>query len=308
VLAAGAVCWRIVDGKVRILLVHRGTRADVSLPKGKLDPGETLPQTAVREIAEETGLTVSLGAPLDSIEYTLPNGRKKIVHYWAAEVSEHALQLARFTPNEEIAALEWTSLSKARKKMSYQHDVEVVDRFAARVAAGTARTFAIIALRHGKAVAPDSWDGPDTTRPLLQRGNDQAQSISPAIAAFAPQKILSSTAARCLATVTPLSTATGLPIKAMTGLSQDAHETGETDLAAMLAKRLAKKLTTVLCSHGPVLPDIVAELAHQTNTPIDSTIRAAAALHPGQYSVIHIARDAAASGIVAIETHGPSAS
>ncbi len=102
VLAAGAVCWRIVDGSARILLVHRPGRADVSLPKGKVDPGETLPETAVREILEETGLAISLGAPLGTVEYVLPNGRDKVVHYWSAEVSEHALQLARFQPNDEI--------------------------------------------------------------------------------------------------------------------------------------------------------------------------------------------------------------
>jgi 8-oxo-dGTP pyrophosphatase MutT (NUDIX family)/phosphohistidine phosphatase SixA len=309
ILAAGAICWRIVDGKVRILLVHRNARADVSLPKGKLDPGETLPQTAVREIAEETGLTTSLGAPLGTIEYTLPSGRTKTVHYWAAEVSEHALQLARFTSNEEISALEWTSLGKARKKLSYQHDAEVVDRFAARVAAGTARTFAIIALRHGKAVAPDSWDGPDAARPLLQRGHDQALSISTAIAAFAPQKIISSTAARCLATVSPLSVLTTLVVKPAAELSQDAHEYGNSDVSdvsAMVAKRLAKKRTSVLCSHGPVIPDIISEVARLTNTPVDSTIRSASALMPGEYTVLHVNRDAAAAGIVAIETHGPA--
>jgi 8-oxo-dGTP diphosphatase len=306
VLAAGAICWRIVDGKVRILLVHRGDRADVSLPKGKLDPGETLPQTAVREVAEETGLVVSLGAPLGTIDYTLPNGRQKIVYYWSAEVSEHALQLARFIPNEEIAALEWTSLSKARKKLSYQHDADVVDRFAARVAAGTARTFAIIALRHGKSVAPESWDGTDSTRPLLQRGHDQALSIAPAIAAFAPDKIISSTAVRCLATVAPLSALTGIAVKPTTELSQDSYENGDTDLLAILTKRLAKKRSTVLCSHGPVLPDIVSEVSRLTETPMDTAMRVASELNPGEYSVLHIARDAATAGIVDVETHGPA--
>ena len=83
VLAAGAVCWRLIAGTVRILVVHRGDRADVSLPKGKVDPGETLPETAVREIMEETGLGVTLGAPLGTVEYVLPGGRDKIVHYWS---------------------------------------------------------------------------------------------------------------------------------------------------------------------------------------------------------------------------------
>ncbi|HEX3679062.1 MAG TPA: NUDIX domain-containing protein, partial [Galbitalea sp.] len=86
ILAAGAVCWRIVGGKVRILLVHRAQRKDISLPKGKVDPGEMLQQTAVREIAEETGLTVGLGAPLGEVHYRIPSGRNKIVYYWAAEV------------------------------------------------------------------------------------------------------------------------------------------------------------------------------------------------------------------------------
>ena len=61
VLAAGAVCWRLVGGVAKILVVHRESRADVSLPKGKVDPGELLPETAVREIAEETGLAITLG-------------------------------------------------------------------------------------------------------------------------------------------------------------------------------------------------------------------------------------------------------
>lgn len=305
VLAAGAVCWRIVDGKVKILLVHRGDRADVSLPKGKLDPGETLPETAVREIAEETGLAVHLGAPLGTVNYVLPNGRDKVVYYWSAEVSAHSLLAARFTPNNEIAALEWTSIAKARQKLSFPHDVEVIDRFAARVDAGTARTFAIIAVRHGKAVAPQSWDGPDATRPLLTRGGEQAHSIAPALAAFAPERIVSSTATRCIATVTPLSVSISLPIKHDAGISQDAHEHGEATIADAVGKQLRKSRTTVFCSHGPVIPEIVEEVARATNTPIDRDIRAAGSLATGEYTVLHVSLHKPLNGLVAIETHGP---
>ena len=306
VLAAGAICWRVVDGKVRILLVHRGDRADVSLPKGKLDPGETLPQTAVREIAEETGLGVHLGAPLGTVEYTLSGGREKIVYYWAAEVSEHALQLARFTPNSEIAALEWTTISKARKKLTFLHDVELVERFAERITAGTARTFAIIALRHGKAVDPGLWDGPDSTRPLMHRGHDQALSIAPGIAAYAPTRIISSTATRCRSTVEPLAQLTGIAVRTTADISQDAYEDGHAAVAQIVAKRLKKKNTTVLCSHGPVLPEIVSEIAHLTDTPVDRALRGAASLSTGEYTVIHVSLDATAPAIVAVETHGPA--
>ena len=304
VLAAGAVCWRLVDGKARVLLVHRTQHKDVSLPKGKLDPGETLPQTAAREILEETGLAVSLGAPLGVVEYTLPSGRDKIVYYWSAEVSEHALELATFVPNDEISGLEWVSLGKARKKLSYSHDIDVIDRFAERLDAGRARTFAVIALRHGKAVNPGSWDGPDATRPLLQRGSDQALSVAPAIAAYAPQKLVSSTAARCLATIQPLSGYTGLAVSATAKISQDAFEDGTSAVASVVEKRLAKRRTVVLCSHGPVLPEIIAEVGRLTNTPHDYALRDASMLDTGSYTVMHISRDNPQSGIVAIETHG----
>ncbi|MTA05380.1 MAG: NUDIX domain-containing protein, partial [Actinobacteria bacterium] len=87
VVAAGAVPWRVVNGKLQVLVVYRKQHRDVSIPKGKVDPGETLPHTAVREVFEETGLKVNLGPSLGSVHYVQPsNGKPKIVHYWAAEV------------------------------------------------------------------------------------------------------------------------------------------------------------------------------------------------------------------------------
>ena len=61
VYAAGGVVWRLTDGKLRVLLIHRTKYRDVTLPKGKVDPGEMLAETAVREIFEETGIRTSLG-------------------------------------------------------------------------------------------------------------------------------------------------------------------------------------------------------------------------------------------------------
>jgi 8-oxo-dGTP pyrophosphatase MutT (NUDIX family)/phosphohistidine phosphatase SixA len=305
VLAAGIVCWRVVDGKPRVLLVHRTVHKDISLPKGKLDPGETLPETAVREIFEETALRVDLGAPLGNVHYKLPNGRDKYVHYWSAEVNDHDLERAKFTANGEISALEWLSLSKARKRVSYEHDTEVLDRFAARYEAGNARTFAMIAVRHAKAVPGEAWDGPDATRPLLHRGSEQSTIIAGGIAAFAPERLFSSTAARCLATITPLAARTGLDIKATEDLSQDAYASNGTVVAALVEKRLKKRQSTVMCSHGPVLPQIIAALADAAHTKPDADLRAAAMLHTGDFSVLHFARDSKKLRLVAVETHQP---
>jgi 8-oxo-(d)GTP phosphatase len=306
VLAAGAVCWKIINGKVKVLLVHRTQHKDVSLPKGKLDPGETLPQCAVREIAEETGLSIALGAPLGKVEYTMPNGRLKIVHYWQAEVEQLAIANSTFVSNDEIEALEWVSLKRARSILSYQHDVELVDRFADRLEHGRARTFAIIAIRHGKAAPASDWEGPDAERPLIPRGREQAQSIAAGIAAYRPTKLITSTATRCVETIEPIERLTGAPVKQTDAISQDAYENGRDAVAKVVRKRIGHQRTVALCSHGPVLPDLIGQIAELTGTTIDTDLRRAASLATGEFSVLHVAMEHPEGGLVAVETHGPA--
>ncbi len=166
VRAAGGVIRR--GGEIAV--VHRPRYDDWTLPKGKAEPGELLPHTAVREVEEETGLRVRLGAPLGKIRYTLPGGRPKTVQYWAAKVRHKHSSLKSFTPNGEIASAEWATVDEARERLSYPHDVEILNTFAARIEAGEARTFPIVLLRHGKAMPHADWDGPDAKRPLQPRG------------------------------------------------------------------------------------------------------------------------------------------
>jgi 8-oxo-(d)GTP phosphatase len=261
----------------------------------------------VREIAEETGLMIGLGAPLGVVEYVMPNGRQKVVYYWSAEVDESTIENSTFASNDEIESLEWMPLADARARLSYPHDVDIVDRFAELFEQGRARTFAIIALRHGKAVPPESWDGPDATRPLLQRGVDQALSVAPGIAAYRPTKLLSSDAARCLATIAPTSRLTGLEVREKTAISQDAYTGSDAGVTKLVAKRLARATTTVFCSHGPVLPQIIAAVVAATGTPASATLRRAGSLATGEYAVLHVPIDHPESGVVAVEIHGPTA-
>ena len=307
VLAAGAVCWKVTPkGKLRVLVVHRTQHRDTSLPKGKLEPGETLPETAVREIAEETGLVVGLGAPLGVVEYTIPNGRAKTVYYWAAEVGPLAIANSTFVSNDEIEELSWMGLKKARRRLSFRADIDIVERFAELYAQGRARTFAIVALRHGKATAPQDWAGPDATRPLLPRGETQALSVAPGIAAFRPGKLISSTAVRCTTTVAPTARITGLPVAQEDAISQDAYTSSGEVVREIVADLLAARVTTVLCSHGPVLPQIIDAAARATGTADSARLHRAAALSTGEYAVLHVPVEAPESGLVAVEIHGPA--
>ncbi|WP_291043837.1 NUDIX domain-containing protein [Herbiconiux sp.] len=305
VFAAGAVVWRIVEGKVMVLVIHRSAHRDVSLPKGKVDPGETLPQTAVREISEETGLAVTLGVPLGMTNYTMPNGREKTVHYWAAEATDEAVRSSTFLPGGEVAALEWLSVRKACEALTYERDAEIVERFRMLVDDGVTRTFAIIALRHAKATPPYQFPGSDADRPLTERGLGEAKSIVPSLLAFSPEKIVTSSAKRCRQTVEPVAKLLRLEPKVTDRISQDAYEDGTSDVRGLVGKRVRKRVTTVLCSHGPVLPDIVREVALATGTAPAATLSRAGDLPVAGFSVLHLSVDRPGSGIVAIETHVP---
>jgi len=305
VYAAGGVVWRVVDGKLRVLLIHRTKYRDLTLPKGKVDPGEMLAETAVREIHEETGIRVALGVPVGVSRYRLPSKRTKIVHYWAAEATAAAIRTSAFVPNKEIAALEWVSPRKALKRLSYPVDTEIMENFLRLVDEGVLRTFPIIALRHAKAVGREEWDGKDAARPLSSRGRKQAGSIVGPLAAFGVRRILSSPATRCMKTVAPLAAAIGRRIDTTKLISQDAWEDGKSDARKVIGERVRSRKPAVLCSHGPVLPDILSELAMATGTLRGSYLGSASALEPAAFSVVHLSVENPGSGIVTIETHEP---
>lgn len=305
VYAAGAVVWRLVDGKLRILLIHRTKYRDITLPKGKVDPGEMLAETAVREVHEETGIRVSLGVPVGVSRYHLPSNKQKVVHYWAAEATAEAIRASTFVPNREIAALEWVSLKKARSRLSYPVDVEILDFFANLVDDGVLRTFPVIALRHAKALARSDWDGPDAARPLTDRGREQALSIVGPLRAFGVRKIVTSDAVRCVQTVKPLAKAMDRKAVKTDKISQDAWEDGDDDLRSVIGRRVRSGKPAVLCSHGPVLPGILSEIAVATGTIQGSYVGSAADLEPAAFSVVHLSASNPGSGIIAIETHIP---
>jgi len=128
VLAAGGVVWRRTNSaKVEVLLVHRPKYDDWTLPKGKLDDGESAEEAAVREVEEETGLQVTLGEELPATDYHDRYGRPKNVRYWAMGMTG-----GQFRPNREVDEVRWLPIEAAKEALSYARDREVLDAFAAR--------------------------------------------------------------------------------------------------------------------------------------------------------------------------------
>jgi 8-oxo-dGTP diphosphatase len=122
VKASGGVVWRRADGGVELVVIHRPRYDDWSLPKGKLDHGESWEDAALREVEEEVGLRCALGAELPPIGYRDGKGRAKVVRYWLME----PLEDAPFTPNDEVDEMRWVDVSAAAELLSYPHDAELV--------------------------------------------------------------------------------------------------------------------------------------------------------------------------------------
>jgi 8-oxo-dGTP diphosphatase len=115
--AAGGVVVR--DGKIAV--VHRPRYDDWSLPKGKLEPGESWEQAAVREVEEECGLRCRIEEELEPTRYDV-GGRPKLVRWWRMSIVEDL----GFSPNDEVDELRWVTPEEALELLQYEHDRRLV--------------------------------------------------------------------------------------------------------------------------------------------------------------------------------------
>jgi 8-oxo-dGTP diphosphatase len=252
VLAAGTVLWRPGPAGPEIAVVHRPKYDDWSLPKGKVDPGEHLAVTAVRETAEESGFDGALGRFLGDVRYDVPSeaGQEpKVVSYWAMEARGGA-----FTPNAEVDQLRWLPSDEALEALSRPADRAPLQALLAAPAATTT----VLLVRHGHAGRRSSWPGPDDLRPLNTLGLSEADAIASVLPAYRPVAVSAAAPLRCAQTVSPLAEAIGVAVEPAPDLSESAYDDHPEHAVAYVRGLAESGRTVAACSQGGVIPGLLA--------------------------------------------------
>jgi 8-oxo-dGTP diphosphatase len=252
--AAGAVLWRAAPGGaggVEVAVVHRPHHHDWSLPKGKVDPGETRPQAAVREIAEETGFASTLSRHLATVRYTVGDAPKE-VDYWNARAGEGA-----FAPGSETDELRWLAPAEATALLTYETDREVLAEFVSC----PPRLATVVLIRHAKAGRRADWEGPDAARPLTPEGRAQAGRIGALLGYFGVGALYAAARLRCEETLAPAAHRMGREVVTEPAFTDEAVDADPGAAVARLAELAAGPDVAAVCAQGDGIPQLVRRLA-----------------------------------------------
>ena len=298
IIAAGAVVTRQGSKGTEYLLIHRGYREDWTFPKGKVDPGEHVLTAAVREVREETGFAIQLGIPLPTQTYKV-EGKLKDSHYWLG-----SLLAGEFLANDEVDEIAWLTFEQAKKKLTYEHDHDVLT-----AASAAKQTTPLMILRHTQSVKRAEWllssddlSEIDASRPLTAVGRMQANSLIGALAAYGINEIHSSDSRRCRDTVGPYATARSLAVTLETTVSEERHQEHPEKVRARVTELANQSNPLVLCTHRPVMPTVMDSLAESFELETEVKKAFDPALTPGSMVVYH--RDVTdLSKVISVERH-----
>jgi len=265
--AAGGVLWRPEDGRSgqgsgEVAVVHRPRYDDWSLPKGKLHPGEHPLLCAYREVREETGVVPVVGRRLPAQEYWLGPDRKT-VDYWSMTPAPGTAD--GFEADDEVDSVRWLRLPDAATWLSYDRDRALLRAFLAVPPA----TATMLLVRHARAGDRSSWLGEDALRPLDPLGRAQAEALRVALRCFGPERVLSADNVRCVDTVLPLAQDIDVPVETEPALTEDAYWADPERGLRRIHAIAALGGTSVLCSQGGVIPDIVGALGERDGIALD---------------------------------------
>ena len=125
--SAGGVVIDVHEGRARIAIIARRNRSgkvEWCLPKGHVEPGETLVETAEREVAEETGITARVLAELGTIDYwfaTSDHRVHKVVHHYLLEATGGHLTIEN-DPDHEAVDVAWLPLREAHRHLTFPNE------------------------------------------------------------------------------------------------------------------------------------------------------------------------------------------
>jgi 8-oxo-dGTP pyrophosphatase MutT (NUDIX family) len=126
-LAAGGVVLRGEGDDIEVVIAGRDSDRTWVFPKGTPDGGETIEETAIREVREESGLDVEIVRPIGAIDYwfAVPGERvHKIVHFFlmrpqGGDVSRH---------DHEYDDVRWVPVADARRMLTYDTYRDMLER------------------------------------------------------------------------------------------------------------------------------------------------------------------------------------
>ncbi len=124
-VSAGGVVFRRQDGCIEVVLCGRTEQGIWGLPKGGPNPGETMEETALREVREETGLKVAIQRKIDTTEYWFAREGvryHKFVHHYLMTATGGSVEEHDWKYDE----VEWFPAEEACKRLSYGNEVDVV--------------------------------------------------------------------------------------------------------------------------------------------------------------------------------------
>src|SRR6478736_6002876 len=275
--AAGTLPWRLVDGALEVAVV--------------------------RETEEETGLVVRLGPPLPEARYTLL-GRDgtpddKVVRYWSARVTGGDGHLLN-----EIDEVVWLPVPEAHARLDYARDRDQLLALVRLQQTERLDTWPLVLVRHAHAVARGSWRGPDdTTRPLDALGRERAVALSGVLTAYGVTRVVTSPSERCLRTVEPYAVSTATPLVTRRGLSEEGFEAAPEKAHRHLARLLERGEPSLLCTHGPVLPALLDDLAERLDLDATGAVEVVEAF--AEALVCHVVGTGDTARVVAVERHRP---